>query len=99
MSQRPSTFPTELGIATRVGLTRGLGELPGLKSFAEIEMYHRQDRLIADARRHSRRNGHSPSTNASQNRRERVSRWSTWLPSVPFHRSSPAPQSSAVCGN
>ena len=103
MSHQAASFPLELGIATRVGLTQGVGA-PGLLTFGEAEMRYRENRMIADARRRravrreNRRRKNRAATGAS--RREGMSRWTTWLPSVPLlHRSSPAPTSSTACGS
>ena len=101
MSHQQSTFPTDLGIATRVGLTRGLGGTgPGLGSFAEAEMHYRQNRLIEDAVRHRNHARSSRTAGSGRFGREVMSRWTTWLPSVPLlHRSSPVRPSSSACGN
>src|SRR5690242_10096398 len=96
MTRQPSTFPNELGIATRVGLTRGVGTGPALLSFSETEMQYRQSRLLADVSRR-RRAARAAGRAAGPSRREGVSRWTTWLPFVPTHRSSPVPQSSTGC--
>jgi hypothetical protein len=109
MTSRTSTFPSDLGISTRVGLTRGVG-LPGprMESFAQAEMRYRQQRLLDEATgRHQLRERHhrhdqQRSARAGRSRRNSrglVTRWTTWLPSIPLHRSSAAPQSSSACGN
>jgi hypothetical protein len=98
MSNRTSAYSTDLGVATRAGLTRG-GTSLGLASFAEVEMRYREERLIAEASRSRQaRAGHTD--RAGRFGREVMSRWTTWLPSVPLlHRSSPARASSSACGN
>jgi hypothetical protein len=100
MTYQPSTFPTELGISSRVGLTRGVGGVgPGLGSFAEAEMRYREDRMLRELARH-RREEQARSARPGRFGREGMSRWTTWLPSVPLvHRSSPAQPSSSACGN
>ena len=107
MTYQPSTFPADLGIASRVGLTRGVGTLgSSLGSFADAEMRYRQDRLLREAsfrRRNERKIHRSSRTNQNGSQRfgrEVMSRWTTWLPSVPLlHRSSPAQPSSSGCAN
>ena len=103
MSNLPSTFPSELGIASRVGLTRGVGEFgSGLDSFAEAEMHYRQDRMLHDLARRRRDQRAQMGRTAGSDRfgRQVMSRWTTWLPSVSLlHRSSPVQQSSSACGN
>jgi hypothetical protein len=101
MSYQPSTFPTDLGIATRVGLTRGVGGTgPGLGSFAEAEMHYREERLIADLLRRKNQEEAGRADRAGRFGRQGMTRWTTWLPSVPLlHRSSPARPSSPVCEN
>jgi len=103
MSNLPSTFPSELGIASRVGLTRGVGEFgSGPGSFAEAEMHYREERILQDLARRRREQKAQSGRSVRSERfgRQVMSRWTTWLPSVSrLHRSSPAPQSSSVCGN
>ena len=101
MSNLPSTFPSELGIASRVGLTRGVGEFgSGPGSFAEAEMHYREERLIADLLRRKNQEEAGRADRAGRFGRQGMTRWSTWLPSVPLlHRSSPARPSSPVCEN
>ena len=103
MSNLPSTFPTDLGISSRVGLTRGVGRYEsGLGSFAEAEMHYRQHRILRDlaARRQVSRSRSVRSARSERFGHEVLSRWTTWLPSVPLlHRSSPAQPSSSACGN
>ena len=97
---QPSTFPTDLGIATRVGLTRGAGQFPaGTGSFAEAEMRYRQDRLIADLIRH-RNADQAEAGHVAGAGHGVMSKWTTWLQSVPLlHRSSAAQPNSSACTN
>jgi hypothetical protein len=104
MSNLSSTFPTDLGIASRVGLTRGVGGLGSdLGSFAEAEMHYREGRMVQDLLRRQRQRQARSDRRSHRGQRsggEVMSRWTTWLPSVPLmHRSSPVQQSSNACGS
>src|SRR3954447_25426805 len=110
MTYQPSTFPSELGIATRVGLTRGVGGSgPGLRSFAEAEMHYRETRLREELarsrRREQAREGRrsarlAPPARTRRARRSTPSRWATWLPSIGLRRASVAAQSRTnVCSD
>src|SRR5258706_258715 len=95
MLNTTSTFPSDLGISTRIGLTRGVGRPMGaVMSFAEAETRYREERLIADARRRQARELRRAA------RRERpartriltgVTRWASW------HSSDARRRSSAAC--
>jgi hypothetical protein len=106
-----STFPSDLGISTRVGLTRGVGMPDGhLSGFVGAEADYRQQVRIAQAQqraarrtarqaqREARHNGHQGlrGENKEAGAREVLSRWTAWLSSDPRPASSPAPQSCSV---
>ena len=74
-----STFPTDLGICTRVGLTRGVGRPAGaITSFAEAETRYREERLIARRERRAARRAHRPAPVPRQ--RTSTEGMSHWLP-------------------
>jgi hypothetical protein len=104
MSLQSPTFPSELAAYTRIGLTRGVTlSSPMPASFGEAEARYREERRAAEsaARRRRadarRRNSNDRRRNSNDRSRRGVSRWTTWLPSVPLRHSSPAPQSSNAC--
>lgn len=98
MIHQSSTFPTELGISTRVGLTRGVGLTgSGPGSFAEAEMRYRQERAIADVMRH-RTADRARAQHLAGFGHGVMSKWTTWLHSVPqVRRSSPEQPNSSAC--
>ncbi len=89
------TFALDLTVATRTGLTGGAGGLgSALSSTTNDDLRYRQERQLHDLdlsrnpqKTHSQHFGHGVMT-----------RWTTWLPSVPLlHRSSPASPNSNAC--
>jgi len=100
MNRHSNAFPIDLGITGRAGLIRADGAVgPWPNSPAETETHNRQEQLRRDlAARHSEQR--TASGRSERFGHEVLSRWTTWLPSVPLmHRSSPAAQSSSACGS
>jgi hypothetical protein len=104
MNDTINSFPHDLGISTRIGLTRGVGQPLG--SFAESEIRYREDRAVAKAEHRAQLNqarAESRSRNAAKKsggtRRELMSRWTTWFQSAQERRSSAGSQSSTGCNS
>ncbi len=87
MSNQTMTFPGDLGIAGRVGLTGGVGVPPAMLTGPEAEMNYRQSRLLAEARRREVLRA----VKSHRSVRRVGARRTTWLLSALKFRSSPAP--------
>jgi hypothetical protein len=107
MNSVTSTFPTDLGISSRVGLTRGIGQLtaPG-QDFAQAQIRYREHQAHSSARRRaqvraakSARRELAGSGKPVGNARELMSRWTTWFQSAQVRPSSAGSQSSGACRN
>jgi hypothetical protein len=97
MLNTSSTFPSDLGISTRVGLTCGAGRPAKMvTSFAEAQTRYREERLAAERQvREARRLARASASHTPAWTRIRgvMTRWTPW------HSSDPRRRSSAACTN
>ena len=79
-----STFPSDLGISTRVGLTRGVGRIGAVSSFPEEQARYCEERLMAErdrrAARRSRTRTRRPVEAGVPRQRTSTEGTSHWLP-------------------